>query len=444
MKNCPKVTSTMFSTFLSIFISFSTFHASLQYEYVLKIIDQFSLNNPYLIGSSTDISPGLVKSLFISGHFVRSHTQINEILLKKDITATNVILFLNPQSDGKFQLQLPENYHGTLFLITHNQSFEELLHDIAIQTKIDQKVFILKKDSRQEIHEAYTINDLSVKKKLGSINLITNRFEWQRNVNSDFIKRRSDFHGIVLKAMVEFSGLDMNANSSYLVNAPYFHNNESYRVNGFTYGLFNDILEIMQDELNFTTVLYKRKEPAWGYVYPQANGSYRGTGAIGDIFFKRADLAVGPFYNVIDRARYVNYLPDIRPYLAATYIPTTIEESINFDTYRAPFAYSLWIALAIMGTIFTTIQIFLLQFNDVLKHFGFNTIWSSFTVFFGEKPTSSPIDTKSYYKIATTTTLLCGTVIWMSYNASWTSDLSVTTKAYPFSDMNSFSKLNWR
>ena len=315
MKNCPKVStylSTMFSTLLSILISFSTFHASLQYGYVLKIIDQFSLNNPYLIGSSADISPELVKSLFISGHFVRSHTHINEILLKKDIAATNVILFLDPQSDGKFQLQLPENYHGTLFLITHNQSFEELLHDIAIQTKIDQKVFILKKDSRQEIYEAYTINDLSVKKKLGNIDLITNRFEWQTNVHSDFIKRRSDFHGLVLKAMVEFSGLDMNAHPSYLVNAPYFQNNESYQVNGFTYGLFNDILEIMQDELNFTTVLYKRKEPAWGYIYPQANGSYRGTGAIGDIFFKRADLAVGPFYNVIDRARYVNYLPDIR------------------------------------------------------------------------------------------------------------------------------------
>ena len=221
---------------------------------------------------------------------------------------------LHPQSNGKYHLQLPENYHGSLFLIAHNQSFEELLNNIAKQTTIDQKVFLFKKDSRQEIFEAYTINDFSVKTKLGGIDLLTNKFEWQRNINPDFIKRRSDFHGIVLKAMVEFSGLDMNADSSYLVNAPYFHNNESYLVNGFIYGLFNDILEILQDELNFTTILYKRKEPAWGYIYPQTNGSYIGTGAIGDIFFKRVDLAVGPFYYVIDRALYVNYLPDIRPF----------------------------------------------------------------------------------------------------------------------------------
>ena len=97
-----------------------------------------------------------------------------------------------------------------------------------------------------------------------------------------------------------------------------------------------------------------------------------------------------------------------------------------------------------MGTIFSIIQLLFLQLKDNLKHFGFNHIWSSFTVFFGEKPPPSHIDSESYYKITITTTLLCGTVIWMSYNAGLTSELSVTSKAYPFTDMNSFSKLNWR
>ena len=434
----------MFPKFLLTLILWSTFHTSLQFEYVSTIIEEFKLKNPYLIGSfKTDISPELMKLLFFDGLFVTSHTtHFNEMSLSKNIT-NNVIAFLHPQSDGKFHLQLPENYHGSLFLIADDQSFEELINIMAIQTKIHQKVFLLKKDS-QEIYEGYTINNFSVKKKLGGIDQITNKFKWQRNVNPDFVKRRSDFHGIVLKVMVEFSGLDMNADYSYLVNAPYFPNNESYQVNEFTYGLFNDILEILQDELNFTTILYKRKEPAWGYIYPQTNGSYIGTGAIGDIFFKRVDLAVAPFYYVIDRAYYVDYLPDISTYFAATYIPITNEESVNFDTYMVPFTYSLWIALTVMGTIFSIIHFLFLQLNGNLKHFGFNHIWSSFTVFFGEIPPPSRMDSESYYKITITSTLLCGTVIWMSYGAGLTSELSVTSKAYPFTDMNSFSKLNWR
>ena len=438
-----KVTFTaMFPKFL-LLILWSNFHTSLQFEYFLTIIEEFKLKNPYLIGSLTDISPKLMKRLFISGHFVTSHTHINEISLSKNIT-TNLIIFLHHHSDRKFHLRLPENYHGSLLLIAHNQSLEELLNNIATQTKIHQKVFVFKKDDSQEIYEAYIINNVTIKKKLGSIDPITNKFEWQRNVNPNYIKRRSDFHGIVLKAMVEFSGLDMNADSSYQVNAPYFPNNQSYQVNEFTYGLFNDILKILQNKLNFTTVLYKRKEPAWGYIYPQANGSYKGTGAIGDIFFKRADLAVGPFYNVIDRARYVNYLPAIRPYLAAIYIPITKEESIDFDTYIAPFTYFLWVALALSGTIFSMIQLFFLKINDNVKLFGFNHIWSSFTRFFGGKPIPTPIDSESYYKTTMVTTLLCGAVIWISYRAGLTSELSVSSKAYPFTDMTSFSKLNWR
>ena len=97
-----------------------------------------------------------------------------------------------------------------------------------------------------------------------------------------------------------------------------------------------------------------------------------------------------------------------------------------------------------MGTIFSIIQLLFLQLKDNLKHFGFNHIWSSFTGFFGGKPNPSPIDSESYYKTTIVTTLLCGAVIWISYRAGLTSELSVSSKAYPFTDMKSFSKLNWR
>ena len=42
------------------------------------------------------------------------------------------------------------------------------------------------------------------------------------SISSNFIKRRSNFHGLILKGMTEFSGTDMRADSSYLTSAPYF------------------------------------------------------------------------------------------------------------------------------------------------------------------------------------------------------------------------------
>ena len=369
---------------------------------------------------------------------------IHQFLEKKSIITT-AIVFLSYHQDvsEKFHLELPENPRSNLILISHGYQFEELLNTIALQTMIHQKIFLFKKTS-QEIYEAYTVNNFVVKKKLGKIDAITNQFQWKVNINSDFIKRRSNFHGLVLKGVVQFSGLEMNAYASYLENAPYFSNNETYEVTGFTYGLFNDVLDILQDCLNFTTVLYKRKEVTWGYIYPQPNGSYVGTGLIGDVFFGKADIAVAPLTHVIDRALYVNFLPTIKPHWSAIYIPMTYHEDIDLDTYVQPFSSILWTIVILTGTILSMMKLLFLYINDNTKPFGFDYIWTSFTGFFGGRPNVTPIDSKSYYNAAIFVTLLCGTVIWISYRAGLTSELSVKSKSYPFTDMMTFSKTNWR
>ena len=274
--------------------------------------------------------------------------------------------------------------------------------------------------------------------------MITNQFQWEVNISSDFIKRRSNFHGLVLKGVVNFLGFEMNAYASYLKNAPYFSNNETYDVTGFTYGLFHDVLDILQDSLNFTTVLYKRKDGAWGYIYPQPNGSYVGTGLIGDVFFGKADIAVAPLTYIIERALYVNFLPPIKPHWSAIYIPMTYHEDIDLDTYIHPFSSILWTIVIITGVILSMTKLLFLYVNDDTKPFGFDYIWTSFTGFFGGKPNVTPLDSKSYYNATIFVTLLCGTVIWISYRAGLTSELSVKSKSFPFTDMMTFSKTNWR
>ena len=434
----------MASTFKSITILLSIIQISIQYEYIPTIIDEFELDNLHLIGSLNEINLPLMKPLFANGVFLHISSDIHQPLQKKSNT-TSAIVFLSYHQNvtEKFHLELQENPYFNLILISHGHQFEDLLNAIAIQTKINQKIFIFKKNS-QEFYEAYTVNNFVVKKKLGEIDVITNQFQWEVNINRNFIKRRSNFHGLLLKGVVQFSGLDMNANASYLVNAPYFSSNGTYEVTGFTYGLFNDVLDILQDCLNFTTVLYKRKEVAWGYIYPQPNGSYVGTGLIGDIYFGNADIAVAPLTIVIDRAIYINFLPPIKPYFSAIYIPMTDHEGIDLDTYVRPFTSILWTIVILTGIILTMMKLLFLHMNNNMKPFGFDYIWTSFTGFFGGRPNVTPIDSKFYYNSTIFVTLLCGTVVWISYRAGLTSELSIISKSYPFADMISFSKTNWR
>ena len=100
-------------------------------------------------------------------------------------------------------------------------------------------------------------------------------------------------------------------------------------------------------------------------IYPQPNGTFHGTGIIGDIFFKRADLAVAPLGNVIERARYVYYLPSLKHYFIDLYISRASGEyAIDLHLLLSPFAQDSWMLI-----IFTSIIIALVKLG-LLNIFG--------------------------------------------------------------------------
>ena len=80
-----------------------------------------------------------------------------------------------------------------------------------------------------------------------------------------------------------------------------------------------------------------------------------------------------------------------------------------------------------------------LRFPNVL---GF--IWTSFNVYLGGKPTPTSIDTRKSYKSIVFVSLLGGVIIWIGYRSYLTAELSVTIKKYPFNDLYSLSKTNYR
>ena len=96
-------------------------------------------------------------------------------------------------------------------MLANDQDFNQIYENLKVE--IDQMIYFYKMSS-EEIFETYFINNKHIKRKLGDVN--SNNFLWEKDIQTSFIKRRSNFHGLELKGMVEFSGYSMNANLSYL------------------------------------------------------------------------------------------------------------------------------------------------------------------------------------------------------------------------------------
>ena len=119
-----------------------------------------------------------------------------------------------------------------LVVMCNDKEFEEI-HQL-IDATIDKNIFIIKVSSK-ETFEVYSINGNQVIRKLGHFNEVY-KFVWANQINRKIIERRSNFLGLQLKAVTEEQGNDLILDSRYKKDAPYFANNDTYLVNGYTSG----------------------------------------------------------------------------------------------------------------------------------------------------------------------------------------------------------------
>ena len=242
-----------------------------------------------------------------------------------------MIYFVHDGMTEDLELVL-SRFDSAILILQNISQFEQIYQNIRIE--INQNIIFFDLQT-QELFESYTINNKIVKQKLGHVEETTMSFVWEDGLTSNFIERRSNFHGLKIKGMTEFTGTLMNAKSSYIDKAPFIKNIDSYQIENFTYGVFNDVLKFLEQHYNFSTTLYKRKEAIWGQVHLMPNGSYIGTGIVGDVFHGRADIAVATLGITLARANHVDFLTPITKTIAAVYIPNLdSKELIDLNAFE--------------------------------------------------------------------------------------------------------------
>ena len=168
---------------------------------------------------------------------------------------------------------------------------------------------------------------------------------------------------------------------------------------------------------------------------------------MGDVFFKRAHLAVAALSRNIDRDPFIEFLPPLDLFLNGVYIPIVdSSENIYWDTFISPFHFESWYMIIAFSIGISAMKLLVLNYteNSIMLLDGICFLWTSFSANFGGKPTATKIDKKRSYKAIVLTSLLSGVCIWISYRSMLIAVFSVTYKTYPFNDMEDFARRNWR
>ena len=149
----------------------------------------------------------------------------------------------------------------------------------------------------------------------------------------------------------------------------------------------------------------------------------------------------------VPRAYALDLLPAIRSAKAEVFIKTIEDEAISWTSYLNPFAHDMWILIIIVAVIISAV-LTLIEKIFFAKNKGFilmeylKNLWIAVKANAGGKP--SKIEKNTVYQIVLFHCLLVGSVIWMAYRASFTSELSVRKLKLPFNDLESLSKSNYK
>ena len=151
-----------------------------------------------------------------------------------------------------------------------------------------------------------------------------------------------------------------------------------------------------------------------------------------------------------ERGQVLGTLPSIMPYNAELFIKNHEEEEISWTVYLNPISNDLWVTLVIVSLIIACV------FSIIEKHskkfhqnhiFHLNNFliksWIAFKANFGGKPSSVNSKTNAY-RIVMFICLLSGSLFWIAYRASLTSELSVINLKQPFNDLEGLLTSNYR
>ena len=142
----------------------------------------------------------------------------------------------------------------------------------------------------------------------------------------------------------------------------------------------------------------------------------------------------------------MDMLPTIENVKGGLFIKPIGTEEVSWKTFLNPLSNTLWVILLIIAVVISCLLtgIETMFTSKKLSYFPICTtnLWIAFKANFGGKP--SFVHKSFTLQIILFTCLLVGSVIWMAYRASLTSELSIRRVIKPFNSLESLLESDYK
>ena len=252
-------------------------------------------------------------SITIGQSSANLHAAILETLVKHLMFPRPLPLLHNAQRETKISLTKATSKKDlSLNWISKQPYYEQNLLVLFKDTNetekinINQQIYIL--TFELQLFEKYVINNQVIERKLG--HFAGESYVPEELIEESFLKRRMNFCGSTIMALTEKEQTTIILEN--LDKAPFFLSNQTYDVTNFVRGSFYDIWKRLEEQLNFTTKLYKRKDGNWGVPNLLSNGSLVvPNGIVKDVMTSQADIALASLSMMYNRYLAIDFLHPI-------------------------------------------------------------------------------------------------------------------------------------
>ena len=296
-----------------------------------------------------------------------------------------------------------------------------------------------------DLYEKYTINNELIQQKLG--HFVDGTYIPEEMIEQNFLKRRKNFHGSKLVALTQEYGAFVKIEN--FKNAPYFPSNERYDVTDLVQGSVFEIWRTLQNNLNFTSIIYRRKVSKWGVPIEHLNGSISvPDGAIKDAMDGLADILLVPLTVLYNRYLVIDYLAPLYGSPSGIFVnKDSNQERHNFEVFLMPFDKWTWSTL-ISSSLIITISIVLtskvLNQGKLNCHYIIDIFAKSLKANLGNASFTPTNNKFQSIQIVVFVALMTGNIIWIAYNGALLSKLIEPQFDKPFNSLESLAESNYR
>ena len=153
-------------------------------------------------------------------------------------------------------------------------------------------------------------------------------------------------------------------------------------------------------------------------------------------------------YQTATRGQALDTLPAVENSKPGIFIKAIDTKEVSWRTFLNPLSDELWITLLMIAMVIACLltgieTMFTSKYSSCLPICTTN-LWIAFRANFGGKTTFALAHKSVTIQIVLFTCLLVGSVIWMAYRASLTSELSVRRVSKPFDSLESLLESDYK